>query len=81
MQYILTEQEYDELVTTKKNKLALQEKELQELCTKIADTMPMRTEASPWGCVLTVESNGGEWYCDECPVQTICPKRYKHWSK
>lgn len=85
MQYILTEQEYNELVTTKKAKLALEEKELQELCTKIADTMPIffweRKEASPWHCVLTADANGNEWYCDECPVQKICPKPYKNWSR
>lgn len=83
MQYILNENEYDELVTTKRNKIAIDNKKLQTLCSKIADEMPIvwgwgSQEPRPWGCILTQEQ---EWYCDQCPVQEICPNQFKSWSK
>lgn len=83
MMYILTEQEYNDLKKTKDLKITKQTKDLQELCTKIAETMPVdwgwgdRTP-KPWGCIL---SQKDEWYCDSCPVTSICPNPYKSWSK
>ena len=86
MQYILTEEEMAEIKKTSKHEISLSRAKLQTLCTKIADEMPVKfwqnKEASPWGCKLTIEDNeGGEWYCDNCPVQTICPSDDKDYSK
>jgi hypothetical protein len=84
MQYILSQQEYDELRSIQKRRIALSDKRLQTLCTKIADTMPVKwgwetpDVAKPWGCILSVDH---EWYCDQCPVQEICPNVSKAWSK
>ena len=86
MQYILSQEEYNNLTNYKS---ALEQKnraELQALCTKIAQNMPVTTvdfwgkestEKHTWGCVLTRETD----YCDECPVKGICPHPYKEWSK
>lgn len=90
MQYILSEEEYAALKAAAHARLELNQKGLQALCTKIADEMPVKywnnPEAKPWGCKITVEEQSekegyfDEWYCDECPVQTICPAR-KSYSK
>jgi len=91
MQYILTEEEYRALreKATRASKFP-SDKALQELCTKIADTMPIKRrwdpkgEPTPWVCKLSKnedmrDANMG--YCDQCPVQDICPHPYKSWSK
>lgn len=85
MQYILTKEEYDELALKKdwRTGLNVTQKRLQELCTKIANEMPViwgwgGPDPKPWGCILTEE---GEWYCDKCPVQDICPYLHKEWSQ
>jgi hypothetical protein len=82
MQYILTQEEYNELVHTKNKQKLGNQKELQDLCTKIADTMPIQwtwgdKALEPWGCIHTRY----DWYCDDCPVQKICPETSKEWSK
>jgi hypothetical protein len=86
MQYILSEEEYKELhrQANRPQLVTISKTKLQALCIKIADEMPIpipwdRT-APPeaWGCILT---HKGEWYCDQCPVQTICPHDNKEWSK
>jgi len=54
---------------------------LQDLCTRVANNEPVKEgwyKGKPWGCILTEE---GEWYCDDCPVQDICPHDYKEWSQ
>ena len=83
MQYILSQEEYDALRKKQEKEISLSEKKLQKLCTEIADTMPIQwgwgqPEPKPWGCIFTQED---DWYCDQCPVQDICPNPYKHWSK
>lgn len=82
MQYILSEQEYRDL-TAQAQLVTISKAELQKLCTKIADEMPVKwgwngPDPKPWGCIL---SKDGEWYCDKCPVQQICPEPFKEWSK
>jgi hypothetical protein len=84
MQYILSEEEYRKLKSIQDIELAIQKKELQDLCTKIADTMPVIIEWSSdpevpkvWGCILTRKSG----YCDRCPVRSICPCSYKDFSQ
>lgn len=41
MQYILTEEEYQELKKKQILELDIQKRKLQKLCTKIANTMPV----------------------------------------
>lgn len=83
MQYILTEQEYQDLRATQHMKIHMNKTELQTLCSHIADTMPVSVSwfndgiPTPWGCILTGHIN----YCDKCPVQSICPNENKEWSK
>lgn len=84
MQYLLTQEEYNKLQNEAARGRELpSDEELQKLCTEIADTMPVvvmyRDKPSPWGCILT--RRRGEWYCDECPVKTICPNKEKEYSK
>lgn len=83
MKYILSQREYDELRLGQKLKIKLEQKKLQDLCTKIANEMPVEwgwngPDPKPWRCILT---EAGEWYCDSCPVQTICPHPHKEYSK
>lgn len=83
MMYILSEQEYDDLRKKQALDFKVKKDELQKLCTKIANEMPVKwgwggPDPKPWGCKL---SERDEWYCDECPVQTICPSDRKSWSK
>ena len=91
MMYILTQAEYDEL----KQKAAqpkpwrpdITTKQLQKLCSEIADTMPVNwgwngPDPKPWGCIITrYKEEGTEWYCDTCPVQALCPHEDKEYSK
>lgn len=89
MQYILSEEEMEEIRQLRASiKFLPTVDKLQKMCTKIADEWPTWTgwkghkhEPKPWGCIITAELNGEEWYCDECPVQTICPYKYQSWSK
>jgi hypothetical protein len=83
--YLLTQEELDDLKRQRREEIHLSKSKLQKLCTKIADTMPIvwgwgepKDEPRPWGCIKSKEY---EWYCDQCPVQEICPLEYKHWSK
>lgn len=84
MQYILTQEEYDALRAKQKLELGMQKAKLQKLCTMIADAMPVSVEwinndkPEPWGCILTADF---DHYCDDCPVQEICPHEHKEWSK
>jgi len=86
MQYILTQEEFDELNKVKQHKFDVTTKQLQKLCTKIANEMPVTwgwggPDPKPWGCIHTrLEDDNEEWYCDECPVKSICPST-KNWSK
>ena len=88
MQYILTQEEYDALRNNVRVKSLAQTEKMQQLCTKIADTMPIRwtwgpgkETPTPWGCIITLEKEGQEWYCDECPVREICPSNRKSYSQ
>lgn len=88
MQYILTEEEYQALTKKKdwKAGVGVTGKRLQQICTKVADEMPIKwswggSNPEPWGCIITKEKQGEEWYCDQCPVQDICPHPYKAWSQ
>lgn len=78
MQYILSEDEYQEF-KNKSSLIKLNESELQELCTKIAQNMPVESFLGykAWGCVIAKDID----YCDYCPVKKICPYKRKRFSK
>lgn len=88
MQYLLTKEEHDGLIARAAHGQSLPDAgELQVLCTKIANAMPVTRDwvpdapAKPWGCVLNKRPDQNPGYCDECPVQSICPNKYKEWSQ
>jgi hypothetical protein len=79
--YILTQEEYDALEVKKRQANSEATKILQDLCTRVANSEPVKEgwyAGKPWGCILTKEE---EWYCDDCPVQEVCPKNWKRYSK
>lgn len=84
MQYILTEEEYEDLT----NRAAFGDHfpsvaMLQKVCTRIANEMPIMVKSwpsrgfIPWGCAI----DELDWVCDHCPVIDICPYESKHFSK
>ena len=84
MQYILSQEEFDALVEKSERDEKKYQADLQKLCTLCADNIPISGEwgvwkdtPTPWGCILTDD----DWYCDKCPVQDMCPNKYKQWSK
>lgn len=86
MNYLLTQQEYDDLRREKQSRTDKQKDELQALCTLAAQHIPVVLEWSrgepprPWGCILGPrEQDPG--YCDKCPAADICPHERKEWSK
>lgn len=102
MQYLLSEEEYGDLKKAAdlgrrfegQTIVHMTVKQLQSLCTKIADTLPVRwgwgemPDPKPWGCKITVERaatdegfNHPEWYCNQCPVTQLCPHPGKEYSK
>lgn len=88
MQYILTEQEYKDLTEAARlGRRAPSKKDLQEVCTNLANSMVLKSgwkKGKVWGCILSVKKNSDcddEWYCDECPAQGVCPYPNKSYSK
>ena len=86
MQYLLTEEEYSTFRKGHLEDLAEKDAIIQRLCTEVANHKPVRwgwdkdivEDTKPWKCILTEEY---EWYCDTCPVQDVCPREYKQYSK
>lgn len=86
MQYVLTQEEFDALKAESANKAKALEATLQDLCTKVADHMPIVTwkadgKPTPWGCILSEIGERYCGYCDDCPVKDVCPLEYKRWSQ
>lgn len=96
MQYILSQEEFDQLKNESANAIKKVTADLQTACTLVADHMPIKhpwasasvivgVSASmelPWGCIITRKSNDDwYWYCDHCPVRKICPHPNKNFSK
>ena len=81
MQYILTEEEYAELKKVKRIRENKDKEVLLKTCQLAADHIPIiypnSKELAPWGCIRT-ETN---IYCDNCPVEYLCPYEFKIWSK
>lgn len=84
MQYILTEQEYQNLNSLRAKVVEAHNKRLQDVCTLAAKHVPVSVswldngEPKPWGCIL---DKGGHGYCDYCPAKGVCPHPHKEWSK
>lgn len=81
MQYILTQEEFNELQEKAKKITEDGQKLIADLCRRIANSEPVaiswaNTDA-PWGCVQDHDDH----YCDHCPVQDVCPHPWKYWSK
>lgn len=88
MQYILTEGEYLELSEASSLVSKSKDVQIQELCTRVANSEPVNfwgnEEAEIWGCILNDSDDDNltsAGYCDECPVQDLCPNEHKKWSK
>jgi len=86
MQYLLSEEEYKNLINNKQAYNADKNKKLQEFCTMVADNLPTteswfdkKVEPYKWGCILT--QHDSEHVCDCCPAEEICPYEHKAWSK
>lgn len=89
MQYILTQSELDSYRDLEKRAYEHLHKIIQDLCIEIAEHKPIIVSRNkdmkpePWGCILVKHPkpmlNSG--YCDECPVNKICPYPDKEWSK
>lgn len=82
MQYILTKQEYDDLVNMGRKEADRLKSILMDLCTKVADHMPIEDRGwnpqTPWICIKSVAY---EHRCDKCPVKNVCPEEFKRYSK
>ena len=84
MMYVLTQIEYNALRAEGDDRVNEMARNLQDLCTKVADHMPIVTwindgKPTPWGCILSQSER--EWYCDDCPVKEVCPHPHKRWSQ
>lgn len=80
MMYILTQEEFDALQEKTRKITEDARKTLQELYTRVANYEVLTegwARGEPWGCVLTKTNE----YCDECPVEKVCPCEYKEWSQ
>ena len=85
MQYLLSEDEYNALKQKQQLEFKLKEDDLQALCTKIANEMPVtvswyyKGEPTPWRCILN--KTDPQLHCDKCPVLEICPNKHKDFSQ
>lgn len=81
MQYLLSQEEYDELRKSYDKIITSQNTIIQRLCTIIAKNVPhiasWSDDKTPWGCILVDKIR----YCDGCPVQKDCPSKQKNYSK
>jgi hypothetical protein len=80
MKYLLTQEEYDALQNKADNIIKDARDTIQDLCTRVANYEVLTkgwARGEPWGCILTKTTE----YCDECPVQDVCPYEWKEWSK
>ena len=83
MKYILTQDELESLRMKKSIAKKANKELIQDLCTQVCNHKIVKfwgSREEPWGCILNEKGNG-KGYCDECPVQDVCPHEYKKWSK
>jgi hypothetical protein len=69
MEYLLSEDEYNDLRTKNEKEIEDKQNIINKLCTRICDLEPK--------CIHTAKT---EWYCDECPVDEFCTQ-FKNYSK
>ena len=86
MKYILTEKEYNALVNKVDNVTDQYFRDIQQLCIEVAVHKPLRifgidSASITWGCILADDPEQQAEYCDECPVNRVCPNENKKWSK
>lgn len=91
MQYILSQQELDQLHGGYREQLRLKDSVIQNLCISVAEHQPIERDRSPddaipddkspWGCILVEGGKNHHGYCDKCPAQDACPYQHKNWSK
>jgi hypothetical protein len=76
MQYILSEEEYKNLLNKEKELKEKYKEIINSLCRDVANHKPTftgwdkknPTEPKPWGCYHYKHY----WHCDECSVQKVC---------
>lgn len=78
MQYILTEDEFEDLKSKARRMSAAATKKINDLCMEVAMHKPVRlpwndeeSPKVPWGCIHRKEPPHME-HCDGCPVREIC---------
>ena len=92
MQYLLSQGEYDDLLSKHELKIISMQVTINDLCMRVAmsevipDPWDMHRpegepKEGPWGCIRTGDPEKNPMYCDECPVQRICKYPGKEYSK
>jgi hypothetical protein len=86
MQYLLSEQEYEELKSSAIKQRFRADAQLQEFCTLAAQHIPvkipwLKSSPVPWGCILSEDDNNSTHCCDECPAVKFCPYEDKEFSQ
>jgi hypothetical protein len=79
MQYLLTQEEMDDLNRKGASALERANETIQRLCTRVSDLSVGRI-AHHAGCILNPNTGFGG-YCGNCPVIDECPHGNKRWSK
>lgn len=73
MQYILTDEEYKELVRRGIVEKEKSKETINKLCQEVATL-------KSYGCIRNTGSDRA-WYCDDCPVRKTCLYDGKEYSK
>lgn len=89
IQYVLTEQEYQDAVRAKREALEKAKGKLFKFCQEMAESVPVSyqrydgtmSDPAPAGCISTQGGKNENGYCSDCPVSRICPKEWKNWSQ
>lgn len=86
MQYIMEKEEYDQMIADHEKALSGLVGVIQNLCIEVATNKKIKywgnKDPRVWGCILIDEDHPESMeYCDECPVQNVCPNPQKQWSK
>jgi len=91
MQYLLTQEEFEELANRAVNAKKQLKEIFLELCQRLADSELCHKpynwkEGEPlvaYTCIKTRMKNGDTLgiYCDNCQLKKICPEINKRWSK
>ena len=90
MQYILTQEEYKALQNKDADVQLDLKNEIADLCQEVASLRHVSNNFNgvktntPYGCIRNVHLSNEwprAWYCDDCPVRTICTFTGKEYSK